>query len=544
MERKADNLSKVNIEPCTDLNNYNLPVDTNPIQEEEPIKMNESNQIWLPSFKCDMSDDIMQDTDIQFIISKLAPVIYLYLDKIASEKQEANKGVSVSREPQKKDEDYYAVLIIDELLLQAKELNRDFIYSETIAYRYNGVYYEQVNPEYLLKILEIAAINTGLEPLFASRNRFVQQLERQFRIGALKNPKVYTEKEVSINLQNGTVRFIDGKFYFGEHRKEDFFTYVLPFSYDPQSTCPKFMQYINEVMPDEVSQNVLKDYMGSLFVKSLKLAKILVCIGKGRNGKSLFFEIMTAVLGQQNVTNFTLEELCDKNGNARIQLENKILNYSDEMSRKFDQSIFKTLVAGGPITGKLLYKDIRLVSNYAKLAASTNLFPEDIESSYGSLERYLFVHFEIIISKEKRNPNLGTEIISEELSAIFNWILEGVERIIKNKRFIESDSSKLILSEFKETVDVVLDFLRSEGYVKSETETMRLVDLFAQLKKFCELNNFQFKGDSRSFAKNLSDKGFKTALMGKGGYKHIFIERVIDKEIRETGDYFKLNNNE
>lgn len=159
----------------------------------------------------------------------MAPIIYLYLDKIASEKEEANKGENVSRGAQKKDEDYYAVLVIDELLVQAKKLNRDFIYSETVAYRYNGVYYEQVNPEYLLNILEIAAINTGLEPLFASRNRFVQQLERQFRIGALKNPKVYTEKEVSINLQNGTVRFINGKFHFGKHRKGDFFTYVLPF---------------------------------------------------------------------------------------------------------------------------------------------------------------------------------------------------------------------------------------------------------------------------------------------------------------------------
>lgn len=534
---------KINIGSNTDLNSYNLPVNTNPIQGEEQIQPHET-QIWLPSFKCDMSDDIMQDADIQCIIKNMAPIIYLYLDKIASEKEEANKGVNVSREPQKKDEDYYAVLVIDELLLQAKKLNRDFIYSETIAYRYNGVYYEQVNPEYLLKILEIAAINTGLEPLFASRNRFVQQLERQFRIGALKNPKVYTEKEVSINLQNGTVRFINGKFHFGKHRKEDFFTYVLPFCYDPQSTCPKFMKYLNEVMPDEVSQNVLKDYMGSLFVKSFRLAKILVCIGKGRNGKSLFFFIMTAVLGKQNVTNFTLEELCDKNGNARIQLENKILNYSDEMSRRFDQSIFKTLVAGGPITGKLLYKDMRLVNNYAKLAVSTNLFPEDIEASYGSLERYLFAYFGETIAKEKRNPNLGDEIISEECSGIFNWILEGVERIAKNKRFIESESSKAIYNEFKETVDVVLDFLKSDGYVKSETESIRLVDLFTQYKKFCDLNNFPIKGDSRSFVKNLSDKGFKTAERGKGGYKHVFIERIIDKEVRETGVFFKLNSNE
>lgn len=247
-------------------------------------------------------------------------------------------------------------------------------------------------------------------------------------------------------------------------------------------------------MPDEVSQNVLKDYMGSLFVKSFKLAKILVCIGKGRNGKSLFFFIMTAVLGKQNVTNFTLEELCDKNGNARIQLENKILTYSDEMSRRFDQSIFKTLVAGGPITGKLLYKDMRLVNNYAKLAVSTNLFPEDIEASYGSLERYLFAYFGETIAKEKRNPNLGDEIISDECSGIFNWILEGVERIAKNKRFIESESSKAIYNEFKETVDVVLDFLKSDGYVKSETESIRLVDLFTQYKKFCDLNNFQVKG--------------------------------------------------
>lgn len=63
---------------------------------------------------------------------------------------------------------------------------------------------------------------------------------------------------------------------------------------------------------------------------------------------------MIALFGTENVSNFSFEDLCDKTGNTRVQLENKLLNYTDEMSRKFDQSIFKTLVSNEPITGRFL----------------------------------------------------------------------------------------------------------------------------------------------------------------------------------------------
>lgn len=78
------------------------------------------------------------------------------------------------------------------------------------------------------------------------------------------------------------------------------------------------------------------------------------------------------------------------------------------------------------------------------------------------MERYLFVHFRRTFSKEEQNPHLGDEIINEELSGVFNWVLEGFERLITQNRFTESESSNEVLEQFKASVDTVADFLNQE----------------------------------------------------------------------------------
>lgn len=512
---------QVNIPDNIDLNSLDLV-------NKEKLAVKDDAQNYSDQFEND-TQNFIKNNDVGFmkILSTLRPVVFNYLNQKKEEnpkkKNEENRIVC----PSKNEQDDYAYLIIVELLTKARELDLDLAYCNKEYYRYNGKFYDKIDPEYLCAYLEMVALTSGLEATFAGKRAFIDLLLKQFEATAKKNPIQFSDKITLINLQNGTYIVENGKHYFREHRKEDFMTYVLPFNYNKNAKAELFLKYLNDVLPDIESQYILSEFAGYIFAKHLKLAKMLVCIGNGRNGKSLFFKILIAVLGRQNVTSFSLADLCGKEGNARALIENKLLNYTDEMSRKYDQSMFKTLSDNNPINGKMLYKDMKGdITNYARLATSTNLFPEKIEATHGSLERYLFVHFRKQLAKEEIDPLLPDKIIGnqEELEGVFLWILEGLTRLLEQKRFTVSEASEKLQAEFKETVDYVELFLKEYHYGKSSIPTRTLQELYKEYKLFCENNGFCCSQNSRDLSTQLRRLGYTVERYGKGGHIHVWVE--------------------
>ena len=166
---------------------------------------------------------------------------------------------------------------------------------------------------------------------------------------------IKTESEYTkINLRNGTFVFSEDPGLM-DYNKNDFLTYQLAFDFDENASAPIFETYLNRVLPDKSSQNVLAEYIGYVFMKEHKYNKCLLLYGSGANGKSVFFEIVNAIFGRENMTYYSLRELA--NDNCKAQLENKLLNYSTEIDATINKEVFKQLTSGEPINGRLLYKD-------------------------------------------------------------------------------------------------------------------------------------------------------------------------------------------
>ena len=88
------------------------------------------------------------------------------------------------------------------------------------------------------------------------------------------------------------------------------------------------------------------------------------------------------------------------------------------------------------ITARTVFREPVTISNYCKFIFSANVFPKkDIEHSHGFNRRLLILFFNETIPPEEQDPHLADEIIKEELSGIFNWMLKGLERIVLNKKF-------------------------------------------------------------------------------------------------------------
>ena len=370
--------------------------------------------------------------------------------------------------------------------------------SQDKVYLYNGEFWKRISNHKFFTFLVKAACKMGIDENISMHCSFQEQLLKQLLFVADMYDDTDFEDcddndKILINLANGTFEIDGYNMRLKNPEKDDFLTYQLPFKYDENAECPIFDNYLNTVLPDENNQKVLLEYLGYLFVrnKSLNLEKSLILYGTGANGKSVLFDILNALLGgSQNVSNYSLQNLTNENGYYRAMLGNKLVNYASEINGKMDVSIFKQLVSGEPVDARLPYGEPFTLSNYGKLIFNCNQLPTSVEHTHAFFRRFLIIPFEVTIPEEQQDDQLAKKIIKSELAGVLNRVLEGLKRILEQRRFSKSEASNELLNKYKRESDTVALFIEEEGYEKSVDICVPINNLYKEYQSFCEIGSY------------------------------------------------------
>ena len=410
------------------------------------------------------------------------------------------------------------IIISNEAVLEIAQKNKwSLCMSDGFVYVYNGAYWKQMTKEVLLHFLGKASLLLSVDEFEAKHYRFRLELYNQFLSTAYLPRPVKKGNEVLINLQNGTFVITPEIQQLREFDRNDFITHQLDFAYDVDAKADKFQRYLDRVLPDKSLQMILAEFVGYVFVKqrTLKIEKALILFGNGANGKSVYFEIIIALLGPNNVSNYSLHSLTNENGYFRARLSDKLLNYASEISPKMDSTFFKQLVSGEPIEARLPYKEPFLISDYAKLIFNTNILPREIENNEAFYRRFTLIPFSVTIPEEERDPTLSQQIIEEELAGVFNWVLSGLERLLINKRLTHSDVVDKSIQEYRQQSDTVYMFLDEENYTQDIHKEKPLADLYNLYKEYCIVCGY--KGCSRkTFGERLRSLKYSVIRRSQG----------------------------
>ena len=437
---------------------------------------------------------------LQKLIKELEPIdfkklAFPQLEKLQDRLNQIDSGSNEAKTIQKQIDDFklnqkhLLILTIENILENAENKRWGLCKNHDFIYLYNGTYWSDIDKETFQKFLGEAGEKLGLGKFDARYFLFREKLFKQFLATAyLPTPQVDKEK-VLINLKNGTFEISQKGMYLRDFNRSDFLTYQLPFNYDPKASAPTFQAYLDRVLPDKECQRVLAEYLGSIFIKhgstALKEEKALILYGTGANGKSVLFEIMNALLGKENISSYSLQSLTDEKGYQRARLANTLVNYGSEINGKLEASIFKQLVSGEPVDARLPYGQPFILDQYAKLIFNCNELPKDVEHTNAYFRRFLIIPFEVTIPPQEQDKNLHTKIIENELSGVFNWVLEGLNRLLEQKQFSKCEAAQRAIEEYKMESNSVQMFL-SENQYKSNAENYTLIkDLYIEYKTFC-----------------------------------------------------------
>ncbi|MCF8272976.1 MAG: DUF5906 domain-containing protein [Flavobacteriaceae bacterium] len=447
------------------------------------LKVEEKTEKLMPVFESFETSIIENSSILSKLLKQFSPIDF---EKIANPGAHDNFRISNK---------HFIVISIDNVLIIAKNNNWDLCKNHSFIYLYNGAFWFEIDKEVFKKFLGQASGIMGVPIFDAKHHKFRKELFEQFLATAYLEPAPPCIENVLINLKNGTFEINTKGTQLRPYNPKDFITYQLPFEYIPKAEAPMFKKYLKEVLPDKERQNVLAEFLGFLFIKNnsnkLKEEKALILYGSGANGKSVFFEIVSALLGDQNISNFSLQSLTNENGYFRAKLANKLVNYASEINGKLESSFFKQLVSGEPVEARLPYGQPFTLRQYAKLIFNCNELPKEVEQTNAYFRRFLIIPFDVVIPPEKQDKNLHNKIIENELSGVFNWVLEGLNRLLEQKGFSKCSAAEEAVADYKRQSDSVKMFVDENDYVVTPNNYTLIKELYQGYRQYCSEDGFK-----------------------------------------------------
>jgi len=288
---------------------------------------------------------------------------------------------------------------------------------------------------------------------------FIKEVVKIVMIDTYTDPCEFEEDPNVIVTLNGVYHLDTGEFtshnaiYNAKNR--------WPVIYDPEADCPKIKKFLGEVMPNDIP--TFQEWLGYHLKKDQAYQKAMMFIGDGANGKGTTLRLMTALIGNENISNVTLAELTS-NRFAKAELHLKIANLSPDSSNREIKStgVFLAITGGDWMSAERKHMHPFDFRPYSKLTFQCNVLPRTPDDTRAFFRRWLFINFPNRFEEEKADKNLLQKLTTpEELSGFFNWALEGLKRLFSQGGFTGSKSTEEMQEIYRELSDSVTAFIKT-----------------------------------------------------------------------------------
>jgi putative DNA primase/helicase len=324
------------------------------------------------------------------------------------------------------------------------------------------------------------------------------------------NNKVREDQVNYLTLQNGLYSLKEECLL--PHTSSIFTTNLLPYDYDLNAECPRFIMYLNEIFMNKTDViEFVQEAVGYGFHKSIPMPAIFFLTGDGSNGKSVFINILTDLYGEENTCSISFNAL--SNEYYLLSLFGKMINISGEtpQRKQVNTDMVKAVVAGDWVTGRTPYKPPTKFRPYAKHFLAMNSMPDIEDTSHGMWRRIYPVDFPRLFTNEDMDVDLP-EKLSAELSGIFNWAMQGYKRLRSNKfRLKEVKSIESSKQQYKTESNNVLMFVTQLfERSKNKDDKVKFSYVYQLYQNFCYDEGIRDSHTKQRFRKLLLKEGFKT----------------------------------
>lgn len=263
----------------------------------------------------------------------------------------------------------------------------------------------------------------------------------------------------SVVVENGLLRLMERETE--PHDPEHQALNKIPYEYHQDAECPRWRQFLEESVEDG-KVDALQEYVGyTLLEGELPLARALLLVGGGSNGKSTFLNTVAKLLGEDNVTGFSLGNLAHNEYYA-AEMWGALANIDADVTGGIGHGgMFKKLTGGDrAVNARRPYGEPFTFHPTTKQLYSANEVPDTKVDDDAFFRRWLIIEFPVeFTDSHLEGPNKDENLeedLENELPGILAWAVDGLNRLLDQGRFTnegEIHEKRERWQEWGDTVD-------------------------------------------------------------------------------------------
>jgi len=288
-----------------------------------------------------------------------------------------------------------------------------------------------------------------------------------------------------------------------------------PVEYNPKAKCPRWMQFLQEVLKTDEDRMLLQEWFGFCLYRVYFLKRVIIFVGDRDAGKTTALYVLQNLLGEKNFSAISLQAL-ESDKFKTVKLYGKCANIGDDLPKITSKDLSKIKKASGRsiLEGEYKFKTSFEFISYAKLTFSANAPPELPTDDPAIWSRFIMLDFPNRFPEHdpKTDKFLGKKL-QNELPGILNWALEGLKRLLKNQRFSKEMTAESTSETYTLRSNPEVAFFEEHVTTEFDAEILKS-KLFEKYKEFCKENDIYTVCGIKTFGKRLREH------FGFGNVKH------------------------
>lgn len=321
------------------------------------------------------------------------------------------------------------------------------------------------------------------------------------------------------------------------HERDDMITKCAAVDYDPEATCPYFLEALERVQPDPRERLFLQvSHAYALLIGGNDEQVLIYHYGTGANGKSAVIEALgrlaasyRAVVAPETIAGEAQRDGSKANSDIARLFGARLVTI-EELPRgvPLKENLIKALTGGTRMVARFLQKELFEFDPLFTAILSGNDMPE-VTPDYGIFRRLLIMKWGVTLPPEERiSPSELAARFDAERSGILNWLIEGLMLYLRDglAPYIP-DSVRQFTEEYREERDPIGTFAKI-GFVAEPGTSVPAGEVYKTYVAWSELNGYRAQSMT-AFGKRLTTLGYRKERGHNVMYIDVRLSEAVDR---------------
>jgi len=318
----------------------------------------------------------------------------------------------------------------------------------------------------------------------------------------------------ALNTPGGVVDLRTGRMR--EHRRDDRMTKVSTAT--PKGDCPTWHGFLTDVTGGDADLIAYLQLMVGYCLTGITSEHALFFLyGTGANGKSVFVNVITTILGDY-AANAPMDTFMDARNDrhptdlAGLRGARFVSSIETEQGRRWNESKVKAITGGDKVSARFMRQDFFEYVPQFKLVIAGNHKPSIRNVDEAMKRRLHLIPFTVTIPSEKRDGRLTDKLLKER-DGILAWAVEGCSRW--QQQGLKPPASVVSATEeYFEAEDALGQWIE-ERCLLAKTSREGVSDLFSDWREWAERAG-EFVGSVKRFSELMATRKFEKCRLTGG----------------------------